>query len=66
MIGEIKRDTAVFGPQQWYVEGAESGCVTIMFSTKEDAVNAARLAGLERRASVEDVTDRIRDFMDGL
>ncbi len=52
-MNEIKRDTAVFGPQQFYIEGVNG----IMFTTEADAVNALHVAA----HLVEDEKDRLRN-----
>lgn len=39
-MGEIKRDTAIVGPRQWYIEDYSGPT----FSTKADAQEALRLS----------------------
>jgi hypothetical protein len=56
---EIKRDTAVFGPRQWYVDGYEMH----WFTTREDAVTAVALAGQYAEHKVNELADKIREAL---
>jgi len=59
MFDTIRRDTAAFGPRQWHVVDLSGP----MFSTREDAEDALRLADQLQVRAVEDLAQRIRDVL---
>lgn len=54
----IKRDTAVFGPQQYYIEG----CRDLMFTTESDAWAAIKLANMVARDRIAELKDLVDKF----
>ncbi len=56
---EIYCDTAVFGPRRWRVgKGTQ-----FLFSTREDAETALKLAGSIAFEHMEELADRVRQVL---
>jgi hypothetical protein len=63
---EIKRDTACFSDQQWYVDGLKSHIGTPMFSTEKDAQEALKLGSIMAANLRSDISKRVQDALDWL
>lgn len=58
MTPDIKRDTAAFGPRQWFIEGHPQ-----MFTTEDDARLALDLALAYAKQQLRDVVEKIEQQM---
>jgi len=60
-ITKAKRDTAIFGPQQWRVEIDDE---QFFFSSKEDVESATRLAWKAESIARSELSGKIKEVLE--
>lgn len=62
---KIKRDTAIFGPRQWYIDGYTMGPHGF-FSSESDAESAAFVANSYAVKRTDNFANKVSEFMNSV